>query len=788
VSDRTLSPAHWAQLEASGIRDDVIAARGYSTITKGQTEAVRSLSFPAAVVDRADALVLPLHDVYGSVALQVIRPDVPRLNHGRALKYEVPRGSHLTLDVPPMARAALSDATVPLWITEGQKKADAAISHGAGCAIAFLGVWNWKSDGVACAAWEQVRLKGRVVFIAFDSDAKTSRQVQHALRRLKAFLGSRGAEVRIVHLEPGPENTKVGLDDALAGGATLDQLAATATRELRVAVAADDKRPILDVTLVHRGVVVAAFGHLATAGVYRTTTGLVVIRTKDGPPRVYPLSLAEMRTVLDRTVRCMREGVPVLPTRDLAEALVNNLEPPLPFLKALATAPIFTDDWRYLDQPGYDAASGLFLTFTFTPRPVPTNPSDEEVEEARRWWNEEALVDFPFASPADRTSALALALTPFVRDGIDGYTPLFVITAPKAGSGKDLLVKTALMPSLGRRGWASVTLGKDEELRKALTTHLREQSSALVFGNVSGFIHSPILAKVLTDDAWTDRLLGLNRGAHLTVRAVWALTSNNATLEFDLARRTVPIKIVPLTDHPELRDEWKHPEQEQWITSHRADLLWALAVLVQRWIAKGRPGWAGRPKTESAAAIRPIGNYEAWCRIVGGILTSAGYSDFLENRSEVLSAADQDTGIWEVFFADWWNRHHDRLVSTTELLPLAEEVGVYINGDDDRARVASLGKALGQRRDSLFGPYQLRQGTGRSRRRWHLRQHPKPVTGVTDVPGVSRIPMQAEKEDNSSNNVEPQTVRTGVTRDTRGTPVTDSPFVPGDAYEPEIQV
>jgi hypothetical protein len=62
------------------------------------------------------------------------------------------------------------------------------------------------------------------------------------------------------------------------------------------------------------------------------------------------------------------------------------------------------------------------------------------------------------------------------------------------------------------------------------------------------------------------------------------------------------------------------------------------------------------------------------------------------------------------------------------------------------------------------------------------------VTGVTDVPGVSRIPMQAEKEDNSSNNVEPQTVRTGVTRDTRGTPVTDSPFVPGDAYEPEIQV
>ena len=36
----------------------------------------------------------------------------------------------------------MQDPHVPLWITEGCKKADALVSHGA-CALDIGGVWSW---------------------------------------------------------------------------------------------------------------------------------------------------------------------------------------------------------------------------------------------------------------------------------------------------------------------------------------------------------------------------------------------------------------------------------------------------------------------------------------------------------------------------------------------------------------------------------------------------------------------------------------------------------------------
>ena len=54
----------------------------------------------------------------------------------------------MRVDCPPRCRPGLADPAVPLWITEGQKKADALASRGL-CAIALLGVWNWRGTN-AC--------------------------------------------------------------------------------------------------------------------------------------------------------------------------------------------------------------------------------------------------------------------------------------------------------------------------------------------------------------------------------------------------------------------------------------------------------------------------------------------------------------------------------------------------------------------------------------------------------------------------------------------------------------
>ena len=75
----------------------------------------------------------------GEVALWQYRPDSPRVNgKGKAIKYETPAGSRMDIDVPPRIRGQLADPKVPLSITEGVRKADAAVSVGL-CCVALLG-------------------------------------------------------------------------------------------------------------------------------------------------------------------------------------------------------------------------------------------------------------------------------------------------------------------------------------------------------------------------------------------------------------------------------------------------------------------------------------------------------------------------------------------------------------------------------------------------------------------------------------------------------------------------
>lgn len=124
-----------------------------------------------------------------------------------------------------------TDATnpsVPLWISEGQKKADALASKGL-CAIALLGVWNFVGrnefgGNTFLADWQYVALKNREIRLVFDSDIVSKRSVQQALDRLKEHLQRKGADVNVVYLLPSKDGKKVGVDDWLMEGHTKEEL------------------------------------------------------------------------------------------------------------------------------------------------------------------------------------------------------------------------------------------------------------------------------------------------------------------------------------------------------------------------------------------------------------------------------------------------------------------------------------------------------------------------------------------------------------------------------------
>ncbi len=239
---------HRALIEASGIAPEVAEARGYQSITDPQRLAALGFATSQCVTP---ALLIPVRNAAGDLATHQSRPDAPRVDaKGKPLKYETPARSKLAIDVPLGALSDIGNPNVPLFITEGARKADSAVSRGL-CCIALLGVWNWRGTNTqggltALSDFDNIAWKGkdaahravhRKVYIAFDSDVTEKDGVQKSLARLKPLLENRGARVKIIYLPAAPDGDKVGLDDYFAAGGTVEKLLSYASWELRAAPA-----------------------------------------------------------------------------------------------------------------------------------------------------------------------------------------------------------------------------------------------------------------------------------------------------------------------------------------------------------------------------------------------------------------------------------------------------------------------------------------------------------------------------------------------------------------------
>jgi hypothetical protein len=236
TTPQRLMQQHYDMLKASAISDEVIRERDYRSIQDPKD--LRSLGFAESQI-RVPGLLLPLHSTDGQIAFYVYRPDSPRVFEDKkhrnedgtykqkVIKYETPKGQKMRVDVPPRCLAKLGDPAIPLWITEGQKKADALASAGL-CSIALLGVWNFigtnsKGGKVWLEDWRDIALNnGRPVRIVFDSDVTTKPEIRKALDVLIQRLQRKGAKVEAVYLPGG--KAKIGVDDWLAQGHTLKEL------------------------------------------------------------------------------------------------------------------------------------------------------------------------------------------------------------------------------------------------------------------------------------------------------------------------------------------------------------------------------------------------------------------------------------------------------------------------------------------------------------------------------------------------------------------------------------
>ena len=160
-----------------------------------------------------------------------VKPNHLRTSRGKVVKYEAPRGKDNRAYFPPATIPNLDDTSVPLFITEGEKKA-LSMSIAGYASIGIAGVDCWGKKGELIPDLRQLNWKDRKVYIVFDFDAKstTQKHVNNAIRRLSDALQREGAEVLVVRLPPGPDGGKQGIDDLLVthGKEAFDKLLADA--------------------------------------------------------------------------------------------------------------------------------------------------------------------------------------------------------------------------------------------------------------------------------------------------------------------------------------------------------------------------------------------------------------------------------------------------------------------------------------------------------------------------------------------------------------------------------
>ena len=432
-------------------------------------------------------------------------------------------------------------------------------------------------------------------------------------------------------------------------------------------------------------------------------------------------------------------------TQSLTAALARKTWPGLLPLRGIVGAPVLRPDGTLLQESGYDESTGLYLASRIPLDLVPSAPTAEQVRNARKFLVEEFLRDFPWVDDADKANYLGVLVTPILRPYLHTLIPFVVYTATMPGSGKTILTCGPGM-LYGQRvlTWTH----SDEELRKSITAVLAEPVGTIIFDNLAEgtVIDSPVLARLITDRTWADRLLGGNKIGGGANDRLWSATGNNLLLGGDMATRTVLVRLNPDMPHPEERTGFTIPNLDQWILNpaNQRRVLWHLLILVIDWTHDGAPRQPGITMRQ----------FTPWAEAVGGFLAHHKVEGFLANIQTVRDI-DEDNATWTAFLARWRKIHGDTWRTSREVRRSADVPefgddpwdGLYLtDGRGKPLNEVALGKRLKGQIGRYHGSYVLRSDEDRHNnvRTWRVEEFGGNPGRPADNPSQPSQPSQPE--------------------------------------------
>ena len=400
-------------------------------------------------------------------------------------------------------------------------------------------------------------------------------------------------------------------------------------------------------------------------------------------------------------VRPSSKGLtPADPQQMVIDDLLETINPPLPYLKKVTTIPVITADGRLVSAFGYDADSQIYRVRSLDLSRLELGEKSrfKDAAEAASFILDDCLHDFPLATKQDKAHALALMLHDFARNLFTGPSPFFLLDKPIHGSGATLLATVLCYPSMGSSVPTKVFSNNEEEVRKQITSHLMSGGGPYLFDNLPDDrkIDSDVLASVVTSTIYSDRALGTNNDVKLENLGPWIATGNNPDFSGQLKRRVIRARLIPDTDEPYLRENFLHNPLMKWVQENRADLVDACLTIVMSWINAGRPAWHGQP----------LGSFEEFSKVMGGILQNAGVEGFMTDMDYQKDSVNSDTEQVRELIQEWWRKNQNANLTATQIVEIANVADLDIQDKwfdiKPRAQVSNAGKLLKSLLDRHF--------------------------------------------------------------------------------------
>jgi hypothetical protein len=301
----------------------------------------------------------------------------------------------------------------------------------------------------------------------------------------------------------------------------------------------------------------------------------------------------------------------------------------LPALSGVISSPLLLCDGRLIEEPGYDATSGLYFEPGSTKfPPIPKNPTRDDALRALALLDT-LVCEFPFVDDGAKAVSYSAMLTAVERRAFD-CAPMHAYTAPEAGTGKSYLADLVCFMATGRIAPVISTGRNEEELEKRLDGLLFKGVPVIAIDNVKHTIESARLAQILSQSLVQIRMLGSNKEMPEIVQGAFVeITGNNLVIKGELGRRTVYCSLDAKVERPELRAFKESPLES--LRKDRGKYVVAAITIIRAFQAAGCP----RQKAEA------LQNYVEWSFMLRDALLWLGCENPCSTQ-ELIRANDSE--------------------------------------------------------------------------------------------------------------------------------------------------